>query len=119
LLAEDAIMVSDGGGKVPAALRILVGAEDIARLFQGVAWRRRAAPAPGVLALRAVRINGAPGAVIEFADELQPIALEPDSNGRIAAIYIMRNPEKLRHVARTVGSESVQEPQRMKIGDRV
>jgi RNA polymerase sigma-70 factor (ECF subfamily) len=104
MLAEDAIMMSDGGGKVPAALRVLVGREDVARLLEGVSWRWRAASTPGAFTMRLVRINGVPGAVVDFAGQLQTIALEPDDDGRLATIYVMRNPEKLRHVSGRGGS---------------
>jgi RNA polymerase sigma-70 factor (ECF subfamily) len=49
-------------------------------------------------------INGLPGFVtVERDDTLQTTALELDQEGRIAAIYITRNPDKLRHL----GSEAV------------
>jgi RNA polymerase sigma-70 factor (ECF subfamily) len=101
LLAEDALHVSDGGGKRPAALRLVVGREDIVRLYQGIAWRRRVAGPDGALAVHAVRlarINGLPGVVMELGDGPQTIALEPAADGRIAAIYMVRNPDKLGHV---------------------
>jgi len=96
LLAQDAIMVTDGGGKRRAALRVLVGPEDIADFHRRIAWRN------GPLEAKAVRfalVNGAPGVVLELADGPQTIALEPGPDGRIAAIYVVRNPDKLAHVA--------------------
>jgi RNA polymerase sigma-70 factor, ECF subfamily len=49
--------------------------------------------------LRYVFINGLPGFVtMERDDTLQTTALEIDRHGRIAAIYITRNPDKLRHL---------------------
>jgi len=96
LLAQDAIMVSDGGGKRTAALRVLVGPEDIAGLFRGVAARHGPRT---VKAVTFARINGCPGVVLEYADDgPQTFALEPGPDGRIAAIYVVRNPEKLAHV---------------------
>jgi len=96
ILAKDAIMVSDGGGKRAASLRVLVGPDDIAGLFRGVAARHGA---PEVKAMRLARINGCPGVVLEFDDGPQTIALEPGADGLISAIYVVRNPEKLGHVA--------------------
>ena len=107
LLAEDALLVSDGGGKRSAALRVLVGREDIVRLYQGLAWRRELGGPDGPLAARAVRfvrINGLPGVILELGDGPQTIALEPDGEGRIAAIYGVRNPEKLGHLERALGA---------------
>jgi RNA polymerase sigma-70 factor (ECF subfamily) len=107
LLAEDAIMVSDGGGKRLAALRVLIGRDDIVRLCQGVAWRWGVAAA-GPKPLTLARINGAPGAVIGRADGLQIVALEADAQGRIAAVYTISNPDKLGHVRRMLGGASLE-----------
>ena len=95
LLAEDAVLVSDGGGKRPAALRPLVGREDILKLLAGVG-QKWALPPPEQL--RLAWINGLPGAVFDTPDGVQTIAFEPDAEGRLAAIYIVRNPEKLAHL---------------------
>jgi len=40
LLAEDAVLISDGGGKRAAALRPLVGREDILQFIKGLSWRQ-------------------------------------------------------------------------------
>jgi RNA polymerase sigma-70 factor (ECF subfamily) len=95
ILAQDAVMVSDGGGKRMASLRIMVGPEDIASLFRGVAARHGQRE---VKAVSLACINGYPGVVLQYDDGPQTIALEPGPDGRIAAIYIVRNPEKLEHV---------------------
>lgn len=97
LLAEDAVMVTDGGGKRKAALRILVGRADILSLLKGLRWRHGGFPE--VERLEAVRINGLPGLVMHLADGPETIAFEPGEDGLIAAIYAVRNPEKLGHVA--------------------
>jgi len=95
VLAQDAILVSDGGGKRHAALRVMVGRDDIIRLLQGLFWRH------GVLAIRgiqAARINGYPGLVVTLEDGPATVAFEPGEDGKIAAVYMVRNPEKLAHV---------------------
>src|SRR5207237_9489766 len=38
MLSQDAIMLTDGGGKRKAALRAMVGRDDIVRLFEGLYW---------------------------------------------------------------------------------
>jgi RNA polymerase sigma-70 factor (ECF subfamily) len=96
LLAEDAILVSDGGGKRKAALRIMVGRADIIRLMEGLAWR--GAGLSAVTDLRTARINGYPGLVLSFGDGPETIAFQPGEDGLIAAVYMVRNPEKLGHV---------------------
>jgi len=95
LLAEDAILVSDGGGKRSAALRIMVGRDDIIRLFQGIHWRHGD---QGIQSFEAVRINGYPGLLLHMADGPETFAFEPGEDGKIAAVYVMRNPDKLGHV---------------------
>jgi RNA polymerase sigma-70 factor, ECF subfamily len=95
LLAEDAIMVSDGGGKRSAALRIMVGREDVMGLIRGIIWRHGDM---GIKSVEAVRINGYPGLLVQLADGPETFALEPGEDGKIAAVYVMRNPDKLRHV---------------------
>jgi RNA polymerase sigma-70 factor (ECF subfamily) len=96
LLAEDAILVSDGGGKRKAALRILVGSQDIIAFFQKLAWRNGV---PVVDALKSVRINGYPGFVLSLEDGPETMAFQPGEDGKIAAVYVVRNPDKLAHVA--------------------
>jgi len=95
VLAEDAILVSDGGGKRHAALRVLVGRDDIIRLLQGLFWRHGAL---AIRDIRAARINGYPGLVVTMEDGPETIAFQPGEDGQIAAVYMVRNPEKLGHV---------------------
>jgi RNA polymerase sigma-70 factor, ECF subfamily len=96
LLSADATVYSDGGGKVPAATRPIVGLEAIMRLHAGLAhiYARNMS--------RLVRyglINGLPGFVtVEHDETLQTTALEIQA-GKIVAIYVTRNPEKLRHLS--------------------
>ncbi|MDO8381279.1 RNA polymerase sigma factor SigJ [Phenylobacterium sp.] len=96
VLAEDAVMVTDGGGKRKAALRPLIGREDIVRLLEGLAWRgAEAFP----LSFRSVRINGYPGLVLIREDGPMTVAFQPGADGKLDGIYMMRNPEKLGHLA--------------------
>lgn len=95
LLAEDAVLVSDGGGKRKAALRVFVGRDDVMSLFKGLRWRGGALH-PNSLEL--CWINGAPGVVMHLDDGPAAVALEPDADGRIAAVYMIRNPDKLTHL---------------------
>ncbi|WP_340644036.1 RNA polymerase sigma factor SigJ [Phenylobacterium sp.] len=94
MLAEDAVMVTDGGGKRSAALRPLIGREDIVRLMEGLAWRG----ATGALSFRSVRINGYPGLILEREDGPMTVAFQPGEDGKLAGIYMVRNPEKLGHL---------------------
>ncbi|MCX7587830.1 RNA polymerase sigma factor SigJ [Phenylobacterium sp. 58.2.17] len=94
VLAEDAVLISDGGGKRAAALRPMSGREDIIRLLEGIAWRAGGSPLWPV-SFRAVRINGYPGVIMEREDGPMTVAFQPGEDGKLAAIYLVRNPDKL------------------------
>jgi RNA polymerase sigma-70 factor (ECF subfamily) len=96
LLAQDAVMITDGGGKRRAALRPLVGREDIMGFVAGLRGRGRWGPFG---AIRPARINGYPGVIVEIEGGLQTVAFQPGEDGRIAAIYVVRNPDKLARVS--------------------
>jgi RNA polymerase sigma-70 factor (ECF subfamily) len=91
LLAEDAVMVTDGGGKRKASLRPMIGREDVLALLAGLVWR--GAPWDGTF--RAVRINGYPGLILEAADGPMTVAFQPADEHRLAGVYLVRNPDKL------------------------
>jgi RNA polymerase sigma-70 factor (ECF subfamily) len=95
MLADDVSMHADGGGKRPAANRPILGLEEVMRVHASLA--QIFARQPSTL-LRIAFVNGLPGFVTREADgELQTTALEI-ADGKVAAIYVMRNPEKLRHL---------------------
>jgi RNA polymerase sigma-70 factor, ECF subfamily len=99
LLAADVTVYADGGGKASAHGAPVAGLDDVMRLFATFA----AVFAEG--RSRLVRygfINGLPGFItIERGDILQTTALEIE-DGRVVAVYVMRNPDKLKHVADTL-----------------
>jgi len=99
LLAADVTVYADGGGKVPAAPAPVAGRDAVMRLFA------RFAPALAANPSRLVRyglINGLPGFVtIEHGGILQTTALEVGPDG-VAAVYVTRNPDKLRHISGTL-----------------
>jgi len=95
MLADDVSLYSDGGGKRPAAARIMLGADEVRRTYAAIT--RLLQGRVGEL-IRFAWINGLPGFVTrEFDGVLQTTALLIE-NGRIKAIYVMRNPDKLRHL---------------------
>jgi len=98
VLAQDAVMISDGGGKRKAALRPMVGRDEIITLLRGLAWRGSMSAANADAAFRFARINGWLGLIVELQDGLMTLAFEPGQDGRLAAIYLVRNPDKLMHV---------------------
>ena len=98
LLAEDVRFHSDGGGKRPAAGRIMAGASEVMRAHAAIARLRHG---PSQL-LRYAFINGLPGFVTREADGMLQTTALLIEDGLIRAIYVMRNPEKLRHLTDSV-----------------
>lgn len=95
LLAADVTVYSDGGGKIPAAMRPIVGFDAVMQLWTSLLTLFAKQMSRMV---RYGLINGLPGFVtIEQDDVLQTTALQIE-DGKITAIYVMRNPDKLRHL---------------------
>ena len=94
LLRADAVALTDGGGRKTAALNPIVGAERIARFFIGLAAKN----AGHDLRVEPAMINGAIGALLYLDGELDHTMSLAISGEKIAAIYIVRNPDKLRHL---------------------
>ncbi|MCW3849102.1 sigma-70 family RNA polymerase sigma factor [Sphingomonas sp. LB-2] len=96
LLSADVAMHSDGGGLRPAAPDVILGADHVLKLHKGFAvlFAKH-----GWELVRYARINGLPGFVTREADGMIQTTALDIRDGRIAAIYIQRNPEKLRHLA--------------------
>jgi RNA polymerase sigma-70 factor (ECF subfamily) len=90
LLAVDAQLVSDGGGKVPSFPRGIYGADRIARLY-GHAPRK----ARGQILYRLARINGEPGLLRCIGGRLESAQAFAIDGARIVSIYVVRNPDKL------------------------
>ncbi|MBN9507330.1 MAG: sigma-70 family RNA polymerase sigma factor [Altererythrobacter sp.] len=99
ILAEDVRLHSDGGGKRPAAARVMRGASEVTRTFAAIARLSRGRP--GEL-IRYAYVNGLPGFVTREADGVLQTSALLIEDGRIKAIYVMRNPDKLRHLERSV-----------------
>jgi RNA polymerase sigma-70 factor (ECF subfamily) len=110
VLTEDAVMLSDGGGKVNALPRPLRGGALVAKALIGFAklWSRHA------WRVERAHINGLPGCLF-FNDAtgqlVQAIALAPAATepGRIGALYIQRNPDKLQGVLAALGRVTTRE----------
>src|SRR5262249_39315292 len=97
MLASDVRFMSDGGGKVAAALEVLDGADRVARFLVDVArkgWRED-------FTVRFATINGLPGIVVDSPDGPVQTARFEIEGDIIRALYVVRNPDKLRHIAST------------------
>lgn len=97
LLQKDVILHTDGGGIKTSALNLIHGADRVARFFVGIA--RKFGGQATSIRLSEVDINGRPGILIFLDGELdQTFGIDVEDN-RIATIYSVRNPEKLRSLA--------------------
>jgi len=92
ILAQDVILHADGGGKASANLNPILGLEKAVRMLLGIHHKF---PNPEGTTARLARINGAPGVVLSHAGVVfQTMGLEI-ADGRIVAVYTIRNPDKL------------------------
>ena len=95
MLAADVSVHADGGGKRSAATQPVFGFEAVIKLHENLAARFRT---DGSKLVHAGFVNGLPGFITLEADgELQTTALEIRDE-KIVAIYVVRNPDKLRHL---------------------
>jgi RNA polymerase sigma-70 factor (ECF subfamily) len=92
LLDPDVVWRSDGGGKVSALLRIERGAGSVAR---GLIGFTRRPPRQSAIA----DVNGAPGLVLVDATGVLTVVAFTVDAGRIVAIDVVRNPDKLTGIA--------------------
>jgi RNA polymerase sigma-70 factor (ECF subfamily) len=94
MLREDAIALTDGGGRKTAALNPIKGADKIARFFVSLAAKN----ADRNVRIEPAVINGILGALIYIDGKVDHSVSMAIDGEWIAAIYIVRNPDKLRHV---------------------
>ncbi|WP_036714247.1 RNA polymerase sigma-70 factor [Paenibacillus ehimensis] len=92
LLTEDAVLHSDGGGKVRAALRPILGADRIAAFLVGIASK-------GTVLTRSVPVsfNGGAGLLVDGSRSRIALLFEFEGT-RIRAMYFVNNPDKLSYL---------------------
>ncbi len=94
LLAEDAVLMGDGGGKVTSFPKPMIGGRRIAQLFLAAALRYKSE-----LRIEMVELNEQ-WALLRFIQGQLESALMFDVDGeRILRIYVQRNPDKLARIA--------------------
>jgi|tagenome__1003787_1003787.scaffolds.fasta_scaffold20911224_1 RNA polymerase sigma-70 factor (ECF subfamily) len=92
LLAPDAVLISDGGGKKKAALRPIQGAEKIAR------WLFAVLEDNPDFEIRMATMNDDTAFIAYFDDEPDTVAFLETADGVVTELYLIRNPDKLRTV---------------------
>ncbi|GGR83209.1 MULTISPECIES: RNA polymerase sigma-70 factor [Streptomyces] len=93
LLAPDVRLVGDSGGKAKAPVRVLHTADKVGRFLVGAA---RTAPADRTH--RFLETNGGPALLILTGGEPDSLFQVDIADGRITSVYVIRNPDKLRHL---------------------
>jgi len=95
LLAADAQLVGDGGGKAPALARSVIGGEKVARVLASIfPWLVQIE-----VTLEPREVNGQPGAIFRDRDGKILTAMALDVlDGQIQMIRSVQNPDKLGHV---------------------
>ena len=100
LLASDVRVVTDGGGKVRSALDVIEGSDRAARFLVEVTRPRPGAWWRHDFTVRFASINGLPGVIVDAPEgAMQTTAFEIEGE-TIRAMYVVRNPDKLRHLAK-------------------
>lgn len=94
VLAPGVVLLTDGGGHVQAALRPIIGADRVVRFIGGVR------PEPDRLGFRVTRVNGRTSLLIYVDGTLDSVTSTHVEDGRVAEIYIVRNPHKLEGLTR-------------------
>jgi RNA polymerase sigma-70 factor (ECF subfamily) len=94
LLAPDVRLVGDSGGKARAPLRVLETADKVGRFLVGAA--RKGGPG---LTLRFLELNGGPALLFLSGGKPDSVFQLDVADGRVQAVYIVRNPDKLRSLA--------------------
>ncbi len=104
LLTEDVGFWSDGGGKVAAARRPLVGRAEVLNFLVGL---HRTAIASGSYASGSFslqEVNGEPALLIRVGDRLDSVFVLSVDDDRISAMRVVRNPDKLRYIEKQLAS---------------
>lgn len=94
VLAPGVTLVADGGGKVPAPRRPVVGADRIARFFLGI-WTTPL-PDPGI---HLTHVNGGPGLVVTSQGAPIAVVILDVADGAAQTVHLIANPDKLSGVS--------------------
>jgi RNA polymerase sigma-70 factor (ECF subfamily) len=102
LLSSDVVLHSDGGGKAIAVPNLVHGADKVARGILGSLTKL----VPRDLVRRVAQINGSPGVVSYLNGKPFSVLTLDAGEGRVRAIYIVTNPEKLSHLPELPANQS-------------
>ncbi len=95
LLSPDITLISDGGGKVTAARRPVLGSANVMALLIGIISKNADNYSYEIQSL-----NGADAVVAHLTDgSITTFQFDVDDHGIIHEIFVMRNPDKLGHLS--------------------
>jgi RNA polymerase sigma-70 factor (ECF subfamily) len=97
LMSDDVQLVSDGGGKAKSFMHILKGAGRVAGVFWTLEHRY-----PAEVSYKVALVNGEPGLLRYVRNTLESVQSFIVDDGRIVAVFIMRNPDKLVSVPQSI-----------------
>jgi len=98
VLAPDVTLISDGGGKARAPLRPIVGAAKVARFVAAISAQPYMGIDPSDMTVEVTEINGGPGTLITVGGKPVTAVTTIVAGGRITAIQLVANPDKLRAI---------------------
>ncbi len=104
IFADDVVFYSDGGGRVPAALNPIYGANNVTRLILGLTSKF---PPNGVANIRPTEASGQFALAVTFDNEPYTLITLDVSDDLITSIYVIRNPEKLSRFERTLRGDAM------------
>jgi RNA polymerase sigma-70 factor (ECF subfamily) len=99
VLAPNVTLLTDGGGKRKSALRPITGTAKVARFIAGIVTRPYMGVEVSAMRLDAAEINGAPGTLISAGGQPVAVLTMTVADGRITALQLLTNPDKLSAVA--------------------
>jgi RNA polymerase sigma-70 factor (ECF subfamily) len=106
VLADDAVLHSDGGGKAVAVPNLVHGSDAVARAI----LRGMSKLVPRNLVRRLAQINGNPGVITYLEGRPFSVFTIDGTAEQIRAIYIVTNPEKLSHLPPLSGNRFLSDP---------
>ncbi|MGG4552234.1 RNA polymerase sigma-70 factor [Paenibacillus humicus] len=95
MLTEDVVVLSDGGGKVAAAVRPITSRDHVSRFLLGL---MRQLDQQGDVQFELASINGDTGVIVRSSGSIDTIVLLQVEDGAARGIYFIRNPDKLTHM---------------------
>jgi RNA polymerase sigma-70 factor (ECF subfamily) len=100
VLAPDVALWSDGGGKVRAPRRVILGADKVGRFLIGINGVAYQGVDPDDMRFERVEINGEPAVVVAGPDgPISAFTVDIAPTGQVQTIHLVANPDKLRAVA--------------------